>query len=138
MPEYKKADGEPAKLFHQIWKEHHKDLTEAHIDLLFREGKWKPFGETKKVPDYIAPIANVDFCIVLNHDLWNKLNHEQKEALLDHLLSYCESVDDKNGKRRFRKVKPNVEEFAGVIRRHGCWTADLATLGDAFNSSKKK
>ena len=111
----------------------HKNLAEARIKYLFRSGKWEKgdkviFGRTKLASDDIRFIADFDFVIMINEEAWGKATFAQKKALLDHELSHCDFSEDAEGNRKWRVADHDVQEFIGVVYRHGLWEAELQKL----------
>jgi hypothetical protein len=95
-------------------------------------------GAAKKVSGLGAFLAQVDddeapdeqapfFVLVVGLDSWRLLKEEQREALIDHLLSCCGVEESENGTRLFI-AGPEAAEFAGVMKRHGAWRDELEGL----------
>ncbi len=104
----------------------HHQLAEANIIYLFRSGNWKSKGRTKlgsasKLPEQYQLLTGYELMVVVNKDTWWALDEKQKFALVDHeLCHFCREEDDK-GETKWTIVGHDVEEFSGVIRRHGLW-----------------
>lgn len=60
--------------------------------------------------------------VIINGDEWPDLTPEQRKALVDHELCHFDLNHDTG---RWQIVGHDVEEFAGVIRRHGLWLDDI-------------
>jgi hypothetical protein len=74
--------------------------------------------------DQMTPL---DFYVVeIPHDVWQKLTHKQRFALVDHQLCHI-GVDG--------LVAPSVVTFPQVIERHGLWTPDLLHLGESMQQA---
>jgi hypothetical protein len=85
-----------------------------------------------------------DFLILISSDEWSELGLQARKALVDHELSHCALfVKDDSEKpavwvrwdaemgnpdsypdRRWGMRGHDLEEFAGVLKRHGFWRAD--------------
>jgi hypothetical protein len=93
-------------------------------------------GKCKKASDLDRELAAVDFVILLSKSWWQNLEttYEQRKALLDHELCHAtvklnprtlEPEYDERGRKVWRTVKHEIEEFEGVVARHGIWKKDL-------------
>lgn len=98
-------------------------------------------GMAIKNPDRDWMAHHHDFTIELAHDLWTspETTDEFREALLDHELSHCSvvmengvpEVDDK-GRIKVRMRSHDIEEFEGVLARHGAYHKNLRDFLQAF------
>lgn len=130
--------------------EHHRHLKDARIGLAWCD-KWKrsvdgrlTLGMCRKASDLDRELADFDFLILVNRTFWQsgEVSAAQRTALLDHELCHAEVAKDKYGDprrdERGRKVwrlrHHDVEEFAAIIERHGCYKRDL----ELFAASLKK
>lgn len=66
------------------------------------------------------------------------MTDEQRIALLDHELCHAapmlddrtqEQVVDERGRKVWRMVKHDIEEFGAIVQRHGLYKADLEKFG---------
>lgn len=125
------------------WCDH---LTDCHIVLLWVQDV-KPdkdghvvLGKNLPVSEGDRELHGFDRKILLNRETWQLFSREQRLALVHHeLLHTDEAVDqdgepilDGHGKRKWRTVKHDIEEFSAVVRAHGCWKADLAKFAEAI------
>lgn len=78
-----------------------------------------------------------DFVILIDRNIWSGMDAESKLALIDHELSHCwfQTEDDgvtpkltKDGLLRWSIRAHDVEEFCGVVSRHGVWNEDLRDM----------
>ena len=130
----------------------HEHLRNARIALAWSTA-WKPdvdgrvtLGRCKRVGDPDREIMGLDFVILLSADFWqhSDVSDAQREALLDHELSHAEVAydpagepqEDEHGRVVYRMRKHDVEEFSGVIRRHGLYKRDLEDFAAALNAAK--
>jgi hypothetical protein len=126
----------------------HEDLEQAKIILAWRK-EWKPdpdgrlvLGQCRKAPPIQRELADYDFVVVLNKEVWNspQWDNEKKKALLDHELSHAAPTLDDDGEQKmdakgrlvWRIVKHEIEEFRGVVERHGAYKADLEKFAHAL------
>lgn len=65
------------------------------------------------------------FVIEIAEDLWWHLDPKQKQALVDHELSHCKTKLNKDEEVVLYVAPHEVEEFNGVIERHGLWKQNL-------------
>jgi hypothetical protein len=145
---------EPYRLLAEIRKAHHPDLKEAKIVLAWQKGIKADkdghvmLGKCIKIGDLQKELADWDFVITLNFDVWqsSEWTREKKMALLDHeLMHAAESLDkdgepkvDAKGRRQWRIRKHDVEEFSAIIERHGIWKRDLERFAEAIMKTKQK
>lgn len=76
-----------------------------------------------------------DFCILLSEDQWKFLSVPQRHALIDHQLSHCGVRRTVNAitqevTEHWTLLAHDVEEFRGVIERHGLWRLDLRKFAE--------
>lgn len=79
-----------------------------------------------------------DFLILIDRNIWEGMDVEQRLALIDHELSHCwyETVDGDGVTQKFhRDGSPwwairghDLEEFCGVVERNGLWSEDLRAM----------
>lgn len=138
------ADSEAVKeVATKLIAKYHHDLASANIVYLCRNksskagGKPVP-GNVKKASPMEKHIARSyfdageepDFFITVALDVWNDLQPNQRMALVDHLLTRCQAVEDEQtGEMKYTIRSPQVQEFAEVAERHGRWNDDLVELG---------
>lgn len=129
-----------------------RDLGDVRIALAWCTS-WKPdadgrltLGMCKKATDLDRELAPFDFVILLNRDFWQDLrvSGAQRRALLDHELMHAavkydesgEPVVDTRGRTVYRVRQHDIEEFADIVRRHGCYKRDLETFAEALESAR--
>lgn len=122
----------------------HSQLKSAKIAIAWRFGAkadidgrlW--LGQTRKGSDLDRALHGFDFVLILNHEVWNSaaFSEAQMVALIDHELSHCAPLCDKDGgqvideegRKCWRTRKHLVEEFPGVIKRRGLWSENVRDL----------
>ena len=130
----------------------HDELDAAKIALAWRfrfkadkDGRLV-IGKCVKITEREKEFHDNDFVILLNAEVWNEFSDAQRLALLDHELSHAaaalendtaEHKEDERGRKLWRVRKHDIEEFRGVIERHGCYKADLEEFARAILESKK-
>lgn len=124
----------------------HADLVNATILCVFRDKATRSKGRTvlgkarqvtglSKFIVTEAPDRIPLFIVEIAEDMWQTLTPEQRLALIDHELSHLYVEQDdllgwKGGTRGH-----DLEEFLGVVERHGLWKGDVAAMG-ALSASK--
>lgn len=135
---------------------HHDDLsrTEARIALAWCTS-WKPdvdgrvtLGKCMKASDLHRELAPYDFVILLSRSFVEDplVTVQQRRALLDHELSHAavkydatgEPMRDARDRVCFRVRKHDLEEFAAVVARHGCYKRDIEMFASALNRGRQK
>ena len=131
----------------ELVAQNHDEIAEAKIVLAWRYGL-KPnadgqliLGKAKKASDLDRELHGYDFVILLNWNVWNRVDwtEEQMRALIDHELCHCTVALDKNdnpredtqGRPVWRMRKHDIEEFREVVDRHGLWKQDLQEFAKA-------
>lgn len=135
-------------LLEQLIAKHHDDLVDARIALAWNTG-WTPdvdgrwiLGKCKKASDLDRELAAFDFVILLNRIFWENadVSDHQRAALLDHECYHAavkydergERVIDERGRVVYRTRKHDLEEFAAIAERYGCWKRDLEQFAGAL------
>jgi len=136
---------------------HHAELADARIALAWNLA-WKPdvdgrvtLGKCKKVGDLEREWADVsayDFVIILQRRFWTEplVTDLQRRALLDHELCHAAVKYDAKGEREvdeqnrvvYRTRKHDLEEFACIAERYGCWKGDLTAFADALTRARER
>lgn len=82
-----------------------------------------------------------DFLILIDRNIWQGLDADQKLALVDHELSHMAQATEDDGETpKFHKDGSPVwtirghdlEEFCGVVERRGLWSEDLREMARAI------
>ena len=128
---------DPQVYVRKLMPAYHGHLVEARIAYLWREGKWASKGVTTlgkayKLSGHNEYLADQDFVIVLNHDVWKGLSPDQRLALVDHELSHCEKAEDAQGNTIWQIAPHDLEEFTQIVRRHGLWHPEGPRFGQAM------
>jgi hypothetical protein len=135
----------------------HDDLKDAKIAVAWmldvkadRDGHLK-LGACKKATDLDREFRDFDLVIMLNSAAWKSFDPKRKLAVIDHYLCRAAVSEDKNGdpifderdRKCYRPRRPDIEEFKGVISRHGLYMNDLVDFFRAasetplFNAAEK-
>jgi hypothetical protein len=147
--------GEPVyRLLRELVAANHEHLKDARIALAWCTS-WKPdvdgrvtLGKCQKATDISRELAPFDFIILLKKSFWQDVavTPEQRRALLDHELCHAgvrydertgEPVYDERGRKVYRTVRHDVEEFSAIVERYGVWKRDLETFAAALNRSAR-
>lgn len=142
-------DREPYKLLAEVRNRWHGELSEARIALAWRLAL-KPdkdghlvLGKCVKISDLQKEMADWDFVIVLNKEVWNSIEFtkEKRIALLDHELCHAAHAEDtttgelkydERDRPVFRVRKHDLEEFNAVVKRHGLYKRDLEAFAQVI------
>jgi hypothetical protein len=134
----------------EILETHHEELLQHHARIaLAWATAWKAdvdgrlvLGKCKKASDLDRELAPFDFVILLNREFWQdpRVSDEARTALLDHELMHAAVAYDENGHAKedvrgrsvFRIRKHDIEEFADIVKRHGCYKHDLEAFARAL------
>jgi hypothetical protein len=85
-----------------------------------------------------------DFIVLIDRNIWDGMDVEQRLALVDHELSHAwYQTEDDGSTQKFRKDGSplwairghDVEEFGSVVRRNGLWNAELVDFARAIVDS---
>jgi hypothetical protein len=143
-------------LLRELIEAHHPDLAQARIALAWNltwtadvDGR-VTLGKCKKVGDLereCAEFAAFDFVIILRREFWyaTQVTDLQRRALLDHELHHAavkydergEPVIDECGRQVFRIRAHDLEEFAAIADRYGCWKKDLECFAQALDRARQ-
>lgn len=131
----------------EIIHDQHSHLGPVRVVYVFaseaikRKGK-ELWGRAKLVTGLNAYLAGVDadetepfFVIEISAPIWRILTDPQKRALVDHELEHLD-VDPETSKLILRGH--DLEEFSGVVRRHGLWRDDVIAFVEAAKAGAQK
>lgn len=144
----------PYRLLDKIRKKSHTSIKRAKIALAWRIAL-KPdrdghlvLGMCKRASDLQRELADWDFVILLNKEVWKdkEFTTDKKMALLDHELCHAapaltrdgEHKQDERGRYVWRIRKHDIEEFQGIVERHGCYKRDLEEFAEALLKRRRK
>lgn len=144
--------GQPYELLDEIRAEHHFDTAEAKIALAWKKGT-KPdadgrlvLGRCHKLSDLQRELADYDFVISLNQEVWEdpEFGRAKKLALLDHEMCHAARAVDGDGEPKIdTKGRPvwrlrghEIEEFSEIVARHGTYKRDLEKFASALLERK--
>ena len=103
--------------------------------ILPADKRWNRFIKWSLQRVLNAPIP--DFLILIDRNIWEGFDAEQKLALIDHELSHAGQATEDDGETlKFHKDGTPVwsirahdlEEFCGVVARNGLWSEDIAAM----------
>jgi len=141
-------------MLRDLIEQHHEELTNARIGLAWClswkpdvDGRWT-LGKCRRATDLDRELVALDFVILLNPHWWQHadVTDAQRLALLDHEISHAavkvdedgEPMCDDRGRVVYRTRKHDIEEFSGVIRRHGVYKRDLEDFAAAIKAAPKQ
>lgn len=132
---------------------YHGEISEAKIAIAWRENLKADkdghliLGKCIKASDLQRELAEYDFVILLNREVWEdpEFTDAKKLALVDHELCHAAvAVDKDNVPRRdergrlvWRTRRHDIEEFRAIVQRHGCYKKDLELFADALIKKRK-
>ncbi len=139
---------------HRLLDLHHRELVQQNVRIaLAWATNWKAdvdgrlvLGKCKKASDLDRELAPFDFVILLNRDFWlhARIADVQRDALLDHELMHAAIAYDQDGEPKrddrgrtvFRTRKHDLEEFADIASRYGCWKRDIEEFARALKRAE--
>ncbi|MGH3680591.1 MAG: putative metallopeptidase [Natronosporangium sp.] len=134
------------RIAEQLIEAHHKHLADVSIRYLWRDKAATSkgnvvLGKARKVSGLSAhlvhlvrkdePPEEVEFFVLeIAADIWDTLTEAQQTALVDHeLCHFGVEIPEKPDKdRRLVLRGHDLEEFAGVVERHGLWRPEIETF----------
>lgn len=119
-------------LAQELVKEHHPDLSDARIGILFREtvaySRGNPvLGHAQKTPEMLKVYLDFDFIIWIAADAYADMDEKRRKALIDHELCHCKIIEG-----TATMVGHDVEEFEAIINRHGLWSTNLVRIANSI------
>jgi len=142
---------EPYKILERLVAGERSDLAELNIGLAWRHD-WKPdrdgllkLGKCCKRTDLDRELAEYDFVILLNAEVWPVLTGDLKEWLVFHELEHAQLVIDgeteepkMDDRGRFvcRVRKHDIEEFTSVIERYGSEKSLLEAVRECIDGAE--
>lgn len=121
-------------------RKHHSELASARFMYIFRSKSSKKGGvpvpgKVRKLGGWTQFALEADFMMEIGLDMWNNMQANRREALIDHLLSHCiGEEDEQTGDMKWKIRPPDVQEFPEVAERHGAWTDALSDIQRVFSS----
>lgn len=124
-------------------RKHHPHLNDATIVALSGPLPKGILGRARRPRDTEVALIEAtggqapDYVIDTDSDFWEHASMEQRLALVDHeMCHFSGRKEDKEGNLGKWQVRTphDVEEFAGVVIRHGLWRSDLKVFVDLANS----
>lgn len=121
--------------------------------LIWWRGNWRPdkdgyihMAQVRKATDFDRELVEHDLSLLLNRERWGELSTAQQRAWMDKALCRVVRDEDKHGDPKeddagrplFRLRKAEVEEYTGVVRRHGMYTAQLQDFVTAALKGQKR
>ena len=131
MTEFTLATGLAIEIVQQMVREHHENLKLAKIGVIFRDTAQKSGGnevwasaakadaKTNALLEG-AGMDTIDFLLTIAENVWDKLEMDQRRALIDHELCHCAGFE---GKWQMRGH--DFEEFTVIVERWGFWRPSL-------------
>jgi hypothetical protein len=129
----------------------HGDLAKARIEYVFIDKAPKSkgrqvWGRARKMTGLSAYLAAalrrnafrepVPFFVVeISHDIWQGLDDRQRRALVDHELCHLWVDEDDDGELVLGTSGHDVEEFRGVISRHGLWNRSTEAFARGLSAN---
>jgi predicted metallopeptidase len=121
--------------------EDHAHLAQAVVLYVFRDKATRSrgravLGKARKLAGLTKFLVHDEddlplFVVEISKDTWEDLTEEQRRALVDHELCHLVVDTDDDGTLVARTRGHDLEEFIGVVDRHGLWKADVMAMGTA-------
>lgn len=135
MSEYTIAD-EVKIVAESLIRQYHQHLSRAKITYLFRDQAWKTrdgmviLGRASKRSkiDKLLSREQEDFIVIIGRDKWDKLNDEEKRALVDHELCHCGVIVSSSGEMKWILRSHPIEEFPEILARYEFKRQELGNL----------
>jgi hypothetical protein len=132
-----KEHPEAAEIASTLIPKHHEHLEKAKIRYLLTDRPMRRHarplaGKALKASGLLKHFGKADFLLVFEKETWDQLTPEQRTALVDHELCHCAVKHTKAGEARWFIQGHDLEEFRGVVERHGLWHLDVVSFGRAI------
>jgi hypothetical protein len=130
---------------------HHGHLAGVEIRYFFRDtaatskGK-KVLGKARLITGLNALLAEANasstdeadpfFVVEVAEDVWSTLDGDQREALVDHELCHCTLKETDDGGVKLALRAHDLEEFRGVVERHGLWRTDVEDFAKSLTQQQ--
>ena len=112
-----------------VIKEWHPDLREFKIAYVFTDDikiKGRAIAaKIKKASPLEQFISGQQILLIVNYDVWQRVDIPYKLALLDHEFHHVKVFVDKVGRPELVMLDHDIEEFNDVLRRHGAWRNEV-------------
>lgn len=140
-----KAEREVYALVEEVRREHHTSTEEASIALLWindvkadADGHLM-LGKCWKIGPREAALHEHDFAIGFNREVWNQVDAQMREAIVDHELAHVGiKVREETGESSWYVVKHDLEEFTSVVKRRGLYREGVRAFVDAAQGRDQK
>lgn len=129
----------------------HRDLGKARIEYVFIDPTPKSkgrmvWGRARKITGLSAHLAAATrplrfrepapfFVVEIAHDVWSTLDERQRRALVDHELCHLWVDETDDGELVLGTAGHDVEEFRGVIARHGLWNRSTEAFARGLSAN---
>lgn len=122
--------------------QHHRHLWEGEANILYlftskeRKSKGRITLATAQVANPLHRYltgkrahGEADFILIFDASYWRMMEPHQRTALVDHELCHCIQNEKGDG---WAIRGHDLEEFTGVIERHGIWLPDVLRMAKAM------
>ena len=132
MRQYEAADVVAVLAKEKVIPKWHPECSKLSIAYVFTDDLGVSKGrvtmaQIKKTTDLEAFLTGLDAILVVDRVIWNRLDDNQRVALIDH--EFCHVGFNDAGKLAL--IGHDLEEFAAVVKRHGAWLADITRFNEA-------
>jgi len=113
-------------------------IQEAKIKYLFALQKRSEYaGKIQKPGGVWRFLSDYDYVVLIHKPSWDKFSEKQREALVYHELLHITYTVDKNGEKRWKLRRHDIEEFINVIKEFDAWSLELNRLKDILQESEE-
>lgn len=138
---------EVKEIAEQLIPLYHPHLSGARIEYVFTDKVTKRankevWGTMRKVSNLAAYLAGDQqsrqqgvteefFVMTITEPIWEDLEEDKREALVDHELCHAMLQIDKKGDPKLSILPHDLEEFTAIVKRHGLWREDVKRFAES-------
>ena len=121
---------------HKVRRKYHNDLEGSRILWLFDDSGMKRrnreiWAKIRKATPVEHHIAEIDLVVIINEEVWHRIDDASRTALIDHELCHVDVEVTDHGEVKYSMVDHDLEEFNAIVRRHGAWRDSIRHFNQA-------
>jgi predicted metallopeptidase len=129
---------EDLKLFaNKIADKHNMNFYGAKIEYIFVDPyiSKSTIGRCSKARDMYKIWLDVDYIVEIGEQLWNHMNDDQREKLMEHELRHINPIcNEKTGEYRFAIRGHDISEFYEMYKNYGLgWHEEISAINQSLN-----